>query len=204
MHNYRKIWLCILSVICSLFIASACSNSSKEPIDEDFSLDEEIRQILEPMHHNNTFVMEGIPWLSSKAELIQHKQLIDIQIDEMDRIVVEVKVEPSMNLKQHVIYNFEDDQLVSGEVLFSTAEKDRFDELGLTIKQILQKSFPEPRSANLNALDAASASAENNENIMWQGSDRSYMRLNMLTSDASEFILQIHIASPIAERNSLQ
>jgi len=201
MHNSRKIWFCILSVICFLFIVS-CSNSSKEPIEEDSFLYEGIRQLLEPMHQNNTFVIEGIPWLISKAEVIQQKQLIDIQIDEMDRIVVEGKLEPSM--KQHVIYNFENDQLVSGEYWFSTIEIDRFDELGLTIKKILQESFPAPRTTNLDFLDAATASAGKKENIMWQGSDQSYMRVNVLTSDASEFMLQIHIASPIGEKNSLQ
>lgn len=205
MHSSKKAWFCILLVVCALFVASGCKSlSNQPPVKEDLSLSEGISQLLESVLDSDTFVFEEMPWLMSKEEVIQQKQVVDIQINEINRLVVGGKLPLEPAMKQHIIYNFENDQLVSGEYWFITTEQALFDELGLAVKGVVQESFPEPRSTNLDTLDTATASAEKHEMIMWQGTDRSYMRVSMLTNEASEFTLQIQVSSPLGERNSLQ
>jgi len=168
------------------------------------SLSEGVNQLLVSIHQNETFVFGELPWLISKEEVIQQIERMEIEIDDIDRLVVEGKLSLDPAIKQHVIYKFENEQLVSGEYWFRTTEKDQFDELGSAIKDVLIEVFPEPSSTNLDALDTATVSAEQHESIMWQGSDRSNMQVNLLSNDASEYILQIQLSSPVAERKSLQ
>ena len=204
MRYSKKLLLCILAFTLTLLVVSGCNGSGKESSKKaSSSLYEVVRPLLETVHKDNTFVFEEIPWLISKEGVIQQKQLTGIQIDDIDRLLVKGKLPLDDSIQQHIIYNFEENQLVSGAYLFITSEKELFDELGLAVKDVIQESFPEPRSTNFNTLDSAAASAEKNESIMWQGSDKSYMWVNMLTNESSELILQIQIASPI-EQISLQ
>lgn len=203
MLDSKKKLLCIFSFVFILLIVSGC-NSNQQPNQENPPTDVGLNQLLENVNQNNTFVFEGIPWLISKEEVIQQKQLNDIQIKEDDRIVVEGKLLLDTSIKQHVIYTFEQDQLVSGEYLFQTNEKDQLDELGKKVKEILAESFPVPLTNNLDILDPSASSAENNEQIMWKGTDESYVRVSVLANDTSDYTLIIQISSPHPGKNSLQ
>lgn len=152
---------------------------------------------------DGAFIFEGLPWLVAKQEIIGQLKEDAIQSEETDRILVEVGLSLDTKVKQTVIYNFQDDQLVSGEYLFITSDDQYFAEMGKELKALFAEGFSGPLTMNLAVLDQADASSRQEEHIIWEGSDRSSLRLNLLTTEQGDYLLQIHGTSPQPEREGL-
>lgn len=193
----------MISLLSVLLISSGCS-SNKQPAQESSSFEGDLGQLLEKTSKDGAFIFEGLPWLVAKQEIIGQQKEDAIQSEETDRILVEGGLSLGTKVKQTVIYNFQDDQLVSGEYLFITSDDQYFAEMGKELKALFTEGFSEPLTMNLAVLDQADASSRQEEHIIWEGSDRSRLRLNLLTTEQGDFLLQIHVTSPQPEREGLQ
>lgn len=102
----------------------------------------------------------------------------------------------------------EDYCLVSGEYSFSIEDKSLLSQLSKEMLATLSKEFPEPLGNNLNDLDLGQDQSLQEKNVLWEGMDRSTLKINIFTPGSQgnnpDFILQIKSSSPLPERKSLQ
>lgn len=169
-----------------------------------FVNDGSLSQLLEKTSKDGSFLFENLPWLISKQEVIDQQVQGAIQSEETNRIIVEGALDLDAEVEQTVIYNFQDDQLVSGEYWFVTSDEQYFVEMGKELKALLTNGLSEPRTNNLAVLDQAARSSEQGEHMIWEGLDRSGLRINLLMTDQGDYLLQIHATSPQPEREGLQ
>lgn len=155
------------------------------------------------IQQDGQFVVGGLPWLISKQEVLGKLQPDRVQSDSGDKLVAEGRLPLDASVKQTVIYHFQDDQLVSGEYLFTTTDQSRFAQLSQELKGLLSRSLPEPQVNSTAVLDQAGESAQQGSSVGWQGPDRSQLRVNVLMTEEQQYLLQIQIASPLPERQSL-
>lgn len=190
------------SLVSVLLVVSGCSQTERPP-SGSASLEGDMKQLIEKTNKDGTFLFEGLPWLISKQEVIDQQQQAAIQSVETDRLLVEGALSLDAKVKQMLVYHFTDDQFVSGEYLFITSDDQYFIEMGRELKA-LTKEYPEPMTNNLAVLDQADASSRQVEHIIWEGSDRSSLQINLLTTEQGDYLLQIHVMSPQPERKTLQ
>lgn len=169
-----------------------------------FVSDGSLSQLLDKTSKDGSFLFENLPWLITKQEVIDQQVQGAIQSEETDRLVVEGDFDLDAKVKQTVIYNFQDDQLVSGEYWFVTSDEQYFVEMGKELKALLTNGLSEPRTNNLAVLDQAARSSEQGEHMIWEGLDLSGLRINLLMTDQGDYLLQIHATSPQPEREGLQ
>lgn len=155
------------------------------------------------IQQDGQFVVGGLSWLISKQEVLGKLQPDRVQSDSGDKLVAEGRLPLDASVKQTVIYHFQDDQLVSGEYLFTTTDQSRFAQLSQELKGLLSRSLPEPQVNSTAVLDQADESAQQGNSVGWQGPDRSQLRVNVLMTEEQQYLLQIQIASPLPERQSL-
>lgn len=203
MNKAKTLVLYTILLLSVLLIASAC-NSNKQPVQGSASFEGNLSQLLEKTSKDGSFIFENLPWLVSKQEVIDKQKQGAIQSEDTDRLVVEGALDLDAKVKQTVIYNFQDDQFVSGEYWFVTSDEQYFVEMGKELKSILTKGLSEPKTNNLGVLDQADRSSQQGEHIIWEGLDRSGLRLNLSLTDQGDYLLQIHSTSPQPEREGLQ
>ncbi|GIQ63966.1 hypothetical protein PACILC2_25340 [Paenibacillus cisolokensis] len=194
-------WL--FSVIFVAFISSGCSSNDK-PSEEQPALGK-LDQLLTNIQQDGNYVFDGLPWLTAKEDVMEERKLSQASSNG-DSITVEGKFPLDDSVKQLVVYRFQDDQLVSGEYLFSMTDKNHFAALCNELKELVSKSLEKPISNDLNVLDDAETSAEQGKVVMWEGKDRSNLRISLLTTTnngKSEYLLQIQTTSPLPERKDL-
>lgn len=203
MNKTRMLFLCLITVLSVVITASGCSFHKKSAQSEIYTYsDETLGQLLAATYQEGTFIFEGLPWLISKQEVIDKQKLI--QSDDDDWLIVEGTFPLNASIKQTVIYNFQDDQLVSGEYRFATSDNNRFAELGKELGALLSKWLPKPRTENIEILDQADISAQQGNNLLWQGVDRSSMKVSLSVTGQEDYLLLMHVASPLPEREGLK
>lgn len=201
MKKPRAFILFILTVVGALSIAGCSSNKETEPLEA--ASEGSLAQLVEMTRQDEVFVMEGLPWLITKQEVKDSLEQKEIQLEEEDRLVVYGDLSLDDAVEHTVIYYFQEDQLVSGENWFVTTDESSFTEWGGQMHGLV-KNFPEPITQNVDVLKQADTSARNKEHIIWEGEDRSNLRLNLSTTEADEFLLQFQVISPLLERLGLR
>ncbi|OPA73610.1 hypothetical protein BVG16_27780 [Paenibacillus selenitireducens] len=165
MNITKTLIFCIISVLCVVLIISGCG-SNKQPV-QGGSSSEGLDQLLAKTNQDGAFVFERLPWLISKQEVIEKQKLDNIQSKDADRLIGAGSIPLDASVKQTVIYNFQDDQLVSGEYWFTTSDKNHFVELGKELKGLFSKSLSEPQTGNIALLDQADVSAQQGGIVAW-------------------------------------
>lgn len=182
----------ILTAMGALWIAGCSANKEIEPPEAAF--EENLKQFVEKNRQDGAFVMDGLPWLITKQEVKDSLEQKEIQLEEDDRIVVDGDLSPDDAVEHTVIYHFQEDRLVSGENWFVTSDELAFKKWS---EQMLTRAmaFPEPVTQ---VADQAGSYA------IWEGKDRSSLRLHQSTTETDEFLLQLQVSSPLLERQGLQ
>ncbi|TDQ42358.1 hypothetical protein [Aureibacillus halotolerans] len=186
-----------------LFILSACSGVSGS--NQSSSQPEHLEPLVENIYTQNSFVFQGFDWLTSSDEIAEHENLQGTPLDDADRYVVEGEFPLYENIKQNMIYTFEDHQLVSGRYVFSTANPDTFDQLAEYIEQILSSALPGPTSTESEPLNHHTAMKDNHIEIRWEAEDTSTLVVNVdQYSEGGSYFLSLTLGSPMPEVKSLK
>lgn len=195
--------ICLLACLMTVFIGGCVSNQNST---EGDSSSYPLNKLTSDLYENGNYIFEGQKWLTAKPEIAKTNNQDEVQKgDQQDRIITKGEFALTENVEQFIIYNFEDDKLVSGEYVFSTADKETF----LSVAKELQASLSSlqaPISNDLSVLDTADSAAAQGQHIMWEGEDQSNLRLNVLTSmDEGEklYLLQVQSSSPLPQRKTL-
>ncbi|RXZ80530.1 hypothetical protein EBB07_18445 [Paenibacillaceae bacterium] len=195
--------VCLLATLVVMLIGGCASNN--KPSEPQSSADQ-LNQLVTNIHQDGNYIFEGQEWMASKEDVVKAKALNEAEAAENNRLITEGDFPLDESFKQLVVYNFEDDQLVSGEYLFSTADKEKFSSLSKELKALLSSSLEAPISNDLSLLDEAEAAAEQGQHVMWEGKNQSNLRLNVLTATnegKTEYLIQIQSNSPRPEKKSL-
>ena len=188
-----------------MVLIGGCALTNKSS--ESQSSDDQLNQLVSNIYKDGNYVFEDQPWLTSKENVIKAKALNEAENMGNDRLMADGVYPIDNSVKQVVIYNFENDQLVSGEYLFSTPDKEHFASLARELKVLFSSSLNEPMSNGLSLLDEVDAAAEQEIHVIWEGKDQSNLRLNVLTEThdgETEYLLQIQSNSPRPEKKTLK
>ncbi|MFD0959727.1 hypothetical protein [Paenibacillus chungangensis] len=193
----------LLALLVAILIAG-CASSNK-PSKEQTSTNQ-LDQVVVNIHSDGNYVFEDQAWMTSKEDVMKAKGFNQADVNGKDRLIAKGEFPLDESFNQLVIYNFEDDQLVSGEYLFSVADKERFTALSKELKILLSSSLEAPISNDLSLLDEAASAAQEGKHVMWEGKDKSNLRLNVLTTTnvgKMEYLLQIQSNSPRPAKKTL-
>ncbi|MBZ4665067.1 hypothetical protein [Mahella sp.] len=168
-------------------------------------------QLLTSLYQEGKYIFEDLPWLISKEEVMERKQLNDNNSVREDLLKIDgIFPFNDSSLEQTVLFVFEDDKFVSGEYLFSTADHDEFIKFCEELKTHLEKSLPKPFGNDLSVFDNAKNvdTDGQGESVSWKGEDGSYLMVDLLAAaqedDKKQYIIQIQSTSPLPEKEGLQ
>ncbi|MFD2117341.1 hypothetical protein ACFSTH_10215 [Paenibacillus yanchengensis] len=201
MKNASILLYGLVFLLISTFIVSGCTKVKEN---NELIIQNDLKQQLITMAEIEVYSFENFPWSVNKQAVIDQLKNETIQSNETNRIIVASDLLSNSNMQQQVIYNFEEEQLISGEYWFITTDDNQFNSLLETMNLLLSEHFPSPKSDNLEKLEHAIRSGASDVNIMWQGSDNSYFYVKIGTTEQNKKVLQIHITSPRSEQNSLK
>ncbi|MDK2902102.1 MAG: hypothetical protein PWQ93_21 [Clostridiales bacterium] len=207
MRNMKKLaCLCTFFALWIVLIIGGCtSNGASTATVKDFD------QLLTSLHQEEKYIFEDLPWLISKEEVMERKQLNENNSVREDLLKIDGGFPfNDSSLEQTVLFVFEDDKFVSGEYLFSTADQDEFIKFCEELKTHLEKSLPKPFGNDLSVFDNAKNvdTDGQGESVSWKGEDGSYLMVDLLAAaqedDKTQYIVQIQSTSPLPEKEGLQ
>lgn len=160
------------------------------------------------IYKQEQFVFEGIPWFAGQAE-VKEQSGLDGNAEELeDRLVADGTLFPGLSsIEQKTVYIFSGDQLVSGEYIFRSADKEVFNVFGAELAASLEKRLPEPASHNLALLKQAGDAPAGGSSVQWQAADGSRLTVALFVQEAAggggEYMVQVKSSAPLEPPQSL-
>nr|WP_302729731.1 hypothetical protein [Saccharibacillus sp. CPCC 101409] len=168
------------------------------------STSNELEPLKADIYRDEKFVFGGLQWNIEKEKIIKEKHIENPDIPNSDLLMSDGDLDLEAVIRQDLLYNFQDDRLVSGEYLFFSFEREPLERLILKLKDLLSSDFPQPLSSDFSLLNEPDKVLEEEVQITWKAEDESYLRLNVLQTarDGKEgYLVQIKVDSPLIEKN---
>lgn len=202
MRKYRMQMYVTSSLFLLLLIINGCSKPSES---QDVSMLGELEQIVSDVVQGEEFTFAELPWFAQRQQIIATVVADDIESEEENRLVVTGKIlaVAEKDVEQRIVYNFENDQFVSGEYWFIVASEKQYNSLAMELKALLTEQLPVPMTNNMSVLDQASNIAQGGEQLIWQGQNNTSFRISLGKIEKDRYVLQIHITAPRPDKKSV-
>lgn len=187
-------------IITVLFIAG-CQSKSEDIGRSPTLLDNVISR------DGKVYEFEHIPWFMKREDVMK-----EFNLKEEDITLLQdgdtMKISHTIPFKKPkteatVIYNFDDNQLVSGTYVINAGSEDELVRVGTELKKTLEDFFPKPAGNTLEELSEEVLRSGKSSGVRWEGEDHSSFDIS-IPEPKSEYIMTLSVHGPKEPKKSLQ
>lgn len=198
--NYTKLISFIMFLMLCLSMVTGCQSSNGDGSRSQTLLDNVVSK------DGKGYEFEQIPWFTEKSELMKERGLRDedvTMIPKGEMLTVNKKVAfKKPKVEATIIYNFQDDQFVSGEYVITADNEDDLVRISTELKEMLDE-FSEPSSNTLDELAEEAIRDGTSSGVRWFNEDNNSFVIS-IPEPKSKYILTLSVHAPIEGKKRLK